>query len=281
MSRIGKDVDLTFPKSSRQKSKPIQLIGVKSPIILHGTDLEKSLIEWTKAQKVSLQNKDIIVISSKIVSISRGLTVNLDTVTPSKQAIEISRKTGKDPRFVELVLQNSSHILSTKQGKLIVRTKFGLICSNAGIDKSNVPGKDTVVILPKNPNKEAFLIRKKLKELTEKNVAVVITDTHGRELRHGDINIAIGVSGIKAIKDLRGAQDIFGRTLHMKHIAIADEIAGASELMSGSATERTPIVILRGYKYPVKLRDGKELIRSPEKIFRIPPKSKWIEVKLK
>jgi coenzyme F420-0:L-glutamate ligase/coenzyme F420-1:gamma-L-glutamate ligase len=149
---------------------------------------------------------------------------------------------------------------------LICETRHGFVCANAGVDQSNVPGERNVVLLPKDPDRSARTLREKIKKLTGKDVAVVISDTHGRPLREGEINIAIGVSGIKPIRPRIGEIDLFGYTLRVKRTAIADELASAAELVIGQSNEGIPVAIIRGYSYPRSEKaKAKELIRKREK----------------
>jgi len=151
-------------------------------------------------------------------------------------------------------------------GKLITETKHGLVCANAGVDQSNVSGERNVALLPENPDRSAQKIRRDIRRLTGKEVAVIISDTHGRPLREGEINVAIGVAGIRPIRDRRGEKDLFGYVLRVKQTAIADELCSAAELVIGQANEGIPVAIIRGYPYP-KSEEAKatELTRPKEK----------------
>ncbi len=149
---------------------------------------------------------------------------------------------------------------------LICETWHGFVCANAGVDKSNVPGEQTVALLPKDPDRSARVIRRGIKKLTGKDVAVIVSDTHGRPLREGEINIAIGVAGIKPIRPRIGETDLFGYMLRVKQTAIADELSSAAELVIGQTNEGIPAAIIRGYPYPKSEEaKAKELIRAREK----------------
>jgi coenzyme F420-0:L-glutamate ligase/coenzyme F420-1:gamma-L-glutamate ligase len=152
-----------------------------------------------------------------------------------------------------------------RDGKLITETKQGLICANSGIDRSNIHGEGNVALLPESADQSAQKIRKRINEITKKDVAVIISDTHGRPLRRGEINIAIGVAGFEPLRDRRGEKDLFGYILKVKRTAIADELSSAAELVIGQANEGIPVAIIRGYSYP-KSEDAKatELIRPHE-----------------
>ena len=191
--------------------------------------------------------------------------MNLDEVVPSEFAKSIAEQYGKDPTLVEAVLRESKSIRRMGDGKLITETKHGFICANSGIDKSNVPGERNVALLPEDPDRSAEEIREKIRKLTGCNVAVIISDTHGRPLRKGEINVAIGVAGIKALRDRRGESDLFGYVLSVKQTAIIDELASAAELAIGQANEGIPAAIIRGYDY-LKSENAKatDLIRPKE-----------------
>jgi coenzyme F420-0:L-glutamate ligase/coenzyme F420-1:gamma-L-glutamate ligase len=151
-------------------------------------------------------------------------------------------------------------------GHLIVETKHGFVCANAGVDQSNVPGERVVSPLPRNPDRSARKIRKQIRKLTGKDVAVIISDTHGRPFREGEINVAIGVAGLSPIRDRRGETDLFGYALRVKRTAVADELASAAELVIGQAHEGIPVAIIRGYPYiKSETARSKMLIRKRRK----------------
>jgi len=219
------------------------------PIIKEGDDLGELIYRAAEKQGTPIEEGDIIVVTHVIVSRAEGNIINLDEVTPSDFAKSIALEFDRDPAHIEVVLREAKSIVRMRDGHIIAETKHGFICANAGVDKSNVPGERNVVPLPKDPDRSARLIRAKIKELAGKDTAVIISDTHGRALRRGEINIAIGVAGIKPIRDRRGESDLFGYVLRVKQTAIADELASAAELVIGQASEGTPAAIIRGYKY--------------------------------
>jgi coenzyme F420-0:L-glutamate ligase/coenzyme F420-1:gamma-L-glutamate ligase len=151
-------------------------------------------------------------------------------------------------------------------GNLITETKHGFVCANAGVDRSNVQGERNVALLPKDPDRSAETIRQEIKKLTGRRVAVIVSDTHGRPLRMGETNVAIGVAGMKPIRDRRGEKDLFGYVLRIKQTAIVDELSSAAELVIGQANEGIPAAVIRGYNYP-KAEGAKaaELVRPREK----------------
>ncbi len=245
----------------------VEIIAVKGlPIIKEGDDLAELIFNRAEQQGTPIEDGDIIVITHIIVSRAEGNVVNLNTVTPSNFAKNLAKQCNKDPALVETVLQESRTIVRTGNGNIITETKHGFVCANAGVDRSNVPGEGNVALLPNRPDNSTREIRRKIRKLTGKDVAVIISDTHGRPLREGGINVAIGVAGISPILDLRGETDLFGYVLRVKRTAIADELASAAELVIGQADEGIPVAIIRGYSYPRSERSrATELIRPREK----------------
>lgn len=246
--------------------KEIRLIGLETiPIVREGDDIGELICKAAEREGISIQDGDIIVISHIIVSRAEGRVVDLAQVEPSEFARTVAREMNKDPRLVEVVLRESKSIVRMGDGHLICETKHGFVCANAGVDRSNVPGEDRVALLPEDPDRSARRIRERIRELTGKEVAVIISDTHGRPLRRGVINVAIGVAGMEPIWDRRGDVDLFGYVLRVTQVAVADELASAAELLMGQAGEGIPVVIIRGYKYrPSEQATARELIRPRE-----------------
>jgi coenzyme F420-0:L-glutamate ligase/coenzyme F420-1:gamma-L-glutamate ligase len=240
----------------------IDLIGLKGiPLVQKGDDISKIIIENLKDNKISLDNGDIIAIAQTIISKSTGKVIDLNKVVVSDKANEIykkilpeTQKKGipiKSPQLIQKILDESVHILEAEH-VIIVETKHGFVCANAGIDKSNVEGKSRVALLPKDSDKEAHKIRKRIEEITNKQVAVIITDSFGRPFRVGAIGVALGISGINAILDKRGFFDLFGHKLQSTIIGQVDNIASAAQLIMGEADEGYPIVLIKGYKFEFK-----------------------------
>ena len=251
--------------------EPVKVIAVENlPLIKKGDNLGQLIVQAAEKQKTPIQEKDVIVVTHVVVSKAEGNIINLDNIVPSEQAKEIALKTGKDPALVEVILQETKEIVRVNRNSIIVETKSGIICANAGVDRSNVSGDRNVVPLPTKPNVSAQNIRKEIKRLTGANVAVIVSDTHGRPFRLGEINVAVGVAGIKPIRDRRGEKDLFGYVLRIKQTAIADELSSAAELVIGQANEGIPVAIIRGYNYPVaEDMAAVEITRSKEKdLFR-------------
>lgn len=220
------------------------------PVIKEGNDLALLICQAAEKQGTPIQNGDVIVATHVIVSRAEGNVVDLETVTPSEFAKTVAKATGKDPRLVEVILRESKSIVRMRDGKLITETKQGLVCANSGIDQSNVPGNTVVAPLPEDADNSARTIRKNVLKISGKDVAVIVSDTHGRPLRQGEINIALGTSGFEPLRDRRGEKDLFGYTIKIKRTAIADELASAAELVIGQTNEGIPVAIIRGYPYP-------------------------------
>jgi len=247
--------------------KIIQTIPVEGlPIIEERDNIAELVCDAAAKQGTPIQDMDILVVTHAIVSRVEGNVVNLDKIVPSEFAKDIANQYGKDPALVEVVLRESKGIARMGDGNLITETRHGFVCANSGVDRSNVPGERNVVLLPKDPDRSAESIRREVKRLTGCDVAVIVSDTHGRPLRTGEINVAIGVAGIKPIRDRRGEKDLFGYVLRVKQTAIADELCSAAELVIGQANEGIPVAIIRGYNYPqAENAKATELIRPKEK----------------
>ena len=249
----------------------VEIIAVENlPLITEGDNLAELICNAAEKQNTPIQEKDVVVITHVAVSKAEGRVVNLDEVAPSERAKEIARKTGKEPALVEVILSESKEIVRMRLNSLITETKKGMVCANAGVDRSNVAGERNIVLLPENADASAQKIRQKIKRLTGCDVAVIVSDTQGRPFRMGEINVAIGVAGIKPIRDRRGEKDLFGYVLRIKQTAVADELASAAELVIGQANEGIPVAIIRGYKYQAtENASATELTRPKERdLFR-------------
>jgi coenzyme F420-0:L-glutamate ligase/coenzyme F420-1:gamma-L-glutamate ligase len=241
------------------------------PLIQRGDSLPDILLAALSRTGISLQDGDVLVITSKIISKAEGRSVPLRAVTPSAAAQELAQRSEKDPRLCELILQESREILRVRPGTVIVEHRLGFVCANAGIDHSNVSGTDeeTVLLLPADPQRSAGEIRQRLEMLSGKRLGVMIIDSHGRAWRIGTVGMAIGLSGLPAVVDERGWRDLFGQELKITIVGVADELAAAASLMMGQAAEGTPAVHVRGFPYPLRESSFKELLRPKEQdLFR-------------
>ena len=249
----------------------VKVIAVKNlPLITKGDNIAELICNAAEKQNTPIQENDVIVITHVAVSKAEGNVVNLDEVSPSERAKEIAQQTEKEPALVEVILRETKEIVRMRPNSLITETKNGIVCANAGVDRSNIEGERNVVLLPKDPDASAQKIRQEIKRLTGCDVAVIVSDTHGRPFRMGEINVAIGVAGIKPIRDRRGEKDLFGYVLRIKQTAVADELASAAELVIGQANEGIPVAIIRGYEYQAtENASAVELTRPKEKdLFR-------------
>lgn len=235
-----------------------------------GDRLYSLILRALLSNKVTLENGDIIVIAQKIVSKAEGQIVRLNSLTPSAFAMQLAKAYKKDPRLIEVIIRQSKSIVRISNGIIISETRHGFICANAGVDQSNVMNsKETALLLPDDPDASAKKIMYKLKEKTNKEIAVVITDSFGRPFRNGQTNVAIGLAGMVPIKSYIGEEDMYGKKLKVTEIAIVDEIASAAELVMGKS-KGIPVVVIKGFNF-VKSDNASiyELIREREKdLFR-------------
>ncbi|MGN6614969.1 MAG: coenzyme F420-0:L-glutamate ligase [Candidatus Nitrosocosmicus sp.] len=231
-------------------SLPITIIPIKiNKNIKANDDVSDLIIESANLNNVHIHNHDVIVIAQKIISKSENRVFYLADVIPSKKALDISSIHNKDPRLIELILRESIDIVKVSEKTLIVETKYGFICANAGIDQSNVSSNaEEVLLLPENPDGSAKRIRQSIYKKTGINVSIIISDTFGRPFRKGQTNVAIGIAGINPIKSYIGQKDSFDKILKVTEIAIVDELASSAELVMGK-TLGIPIVLIKGYEY--------------------------------
>jgi coenzyme F420-0:L-glutamate ligase/coenzyme F420-1:gamma-L-glutamate ligase len=202
-----------------------------------------------------LRNGDVLVIAHKIVSKAEGRITRLADVAPSAEAVALAERLEKDPRHVQVVLDGTQQVLRAAHGVLICVTHHGFVCANAGVDASNVPGDDTVVMLPVDPDASARAIRSALRERTGAAPAIVITDSFGRAWRHGQVDVTIGCAGLGPLEDWRGRTDSNGRELRATWIAVADELAAAADLARAKDAS-APVVVVRGAERHVTAGDG-------------------------
>jgi len=219
------------------------------------------------SSKTTLENGDIVIIAQKIISKYEGQVIKLESIIPSELSVGIASAYDKDPKLVEAIMSESKRIVRMEHGVIIVETKHGFICANAGIDQSNVEN-GYATLLPKNSDKSAQKIRSRILEKTGKKVAVIISDTFGRPFRMGQMDHAIGVSGINSILHYEGTPDTFGKILRVTATAIADELCSAAELVMGK-TKKRPAAIIKNFEFDEKDGSVDSLIRSKEEdLFR-------------
>jgi coenzyme F420-0:L-glutamate ligase/coenzyme F420-1:gamma-L-glutamate ligase len=197
------------------------------------------------AAATSLEDGDVVVVAHKIVSKAEGRVVRLADVEPSPQARELAD--GEDPRRLEVILRETTRVVRTRPPLVIAETRHGFVCASAGVDASNAPAPETLVLLPVDPDASAARLRARLRELTGREVAVIVSDSFGRAWRQGTTDVAIGCAGLAPLLDLRGRRDATGYELHATVIAVADELAGAAELVKGK-TDGVPVAIVRGFE---------------------------------
>lgn len=235
------------------------------PLIQPGDDLVQIIAEALARAQITLTDGDALVVTSKIVSKAEGCIVELSSVQPSPEAQQLADETLKDPRVVELVLRESQGISRKARGVLVVQHRLGFISANAGIDQSNLEnGDDRVLLMPLDPDASARAIRVGLKKRTGADVGIVISDSHGRPFRMGNVGVAVGVAGMPALLDLRGQEDLYGRKLKISMLGYGDLVASAAHLLSGEGDEGRPVMHLRGLQFTPVEADVADLYRSPE-----------------
>lgn len=235
------------------------------PLVQAGDDIPQLILTALKGAGFELQAGDILVIASKIISKSQGCIVTLADVEPGQEALDYAEKTDKDPRLVELILQESRMISRFRKGVIVTEHRLGFVSANSAIDQSNVDEtQEKVLLLPSDPDQSARDIRQALKQATGHEIAIVISDTHGRPFRSGNIGVAIGVAGMQAIHDQRGGHDLFGRELMATIMGYGDLIASTAHLVMGEGAEGRPIVLIRGLDYPKGDGRGSDMNRPAE-----------------
>ena len=230
------------------------------PEVAPGADLAELV-----ADAAALEDGDVVVLAQKVVSKAEGRIVRLEDVEPSERARELAAD--EDPRRIEVILREAARVVRTRPPLVIAETRHGFVCASAGVDSSNASEPGTVVLLPEDPDASAERIRARLRELTGRDVAVLVTDSFGRPWRQGTTDVAIGAAGLQVALDLRGVRDRTGYELHATTIAVADEIAGAAELVMGK-TDGVPGAIVRGLSLAGEGR-ARDLVIPPERdLFR-------------
>ena len=223
-------------------------------------DLAEKLLRSIKHQDISLIAGDILVLKHKIVSKSEGQFADLNRVKPSASSRAWARRYRVDPRVTELALRQAKRVVRRKNAVLITQTRHGLVCANSGVDVSNVDGGQHALLLPKDPDRSALLLHRKLKKILKLSIPIIITDSFGRPWREGLTEVAIGVAGMRPLHDYRRRRDPYGYSLRVTVDAVADELACAAGLVCGKLA-RTPACIIRGFHYQPGSGRARDLIR--------------------
>ncbi|RIK43851.1 MAG: coenzyme F420-0:L-glutamate ligase [Chloroflexi bacterium] len=238
------------------------------PEVRPGDDLVSILVDALTASGLILEASDVLVVTHKIVSKAEGRLVDLATIEPSAFARDWAAQHEKDPRQVEVVLREATRIVRMSRGIMICETRHGLVCANAGVDASNVPGDSVVCLLPLDPDASAAHIRDGLRQRLGVAPAVIISDSFGRAWRKGIVNVAIGVAGMHPFADYRGVTDPYGYDLSVSGMAVADELDATAELLAGK-TDARPVALIRGYAYPAGEGTARDIVMEPERdLFR-------------
>lgn len=257
-------------------ANPLTVFRVEGlPDFQPGDDLASAILARLDAQQEALEEGDILVIAHKVVSKTEGDIIDMATVTPSDEARKLADQVHKDPRKVEVILNQSRRLVrvvpprdKSTEGLLIAEHRLGFICANAAVDESNADQPNQLITLPQDPDASAQRLCQTLQQATGVRLGIVISDTFGRPWRMGQVNVAIGLAQVPAQLDLRGQQDGWGHTLRVTTPAFADELAAASGLLMGKA-DKSPAIIFRGLDWPVSDSQASALVRPPqEDLFR-------------
>jgi coenzyme F420-0:L-glutamate ligase/coenzyme F420-1:gamma-L-glutamate ligase len=251
-------------------AESVSLLAVRGiPAVAPGDDLAALVLSGMAFSGLALQPWDVVVVTHKVVSKAEGRMVSLSSVSPSSEAVALAARTNNDPRLVAVILAESSRVLSALPGVLVCETVHGLVCANAGVDRSNVEGGDVVTLLPAAPDSSAGALRSAwLSACDGGPLGVVICDTFGRPFREAGVNVAIGVAGMPAVSDYRGLVDTAGYVMSASALASADEIASAAELVMGKV-DSVPVAVVRGLRWDGVGRGAAELRRDPARdVFR-------------
>jgi coenzyme F420-0:L-glutamate ligase/coenzyme F420-1:gamma-L-glutamate ligase len=234
------------------------------PLIEPGDDILDIVLRCAARAEMTWRAGDVLVLSSKIIAKSEGRQVTLSEVAPSPAARKAARETGKDARLVELVLRESTRVSRQRRGVLVTQHRLGFVSANSGLDQSNIEGgQGAAILLPLDPDRSAAELREGLRRALGLDLSVVVSDTHGRPFRVGNVGVAIGVAGLPAVKDLRGRKDLYGRALEVTQQAFADLVASAAHLLCGEADEGFPAILLRGLDVSGEAGVAADLNRTP------------------
>ncbi len=242
------------------------------PLVQPGDNLVDIILDALRQSDILLRPGDVLVIAQKIFSKAEDSYVDLGEINPSRRARALAAKVEKDPRLVEVILSESSEVVRHRPGVLVVAHRLGFVLANAGVDSSNAEqgsGSERVLLLPRDPDGVCAEIRVQLKKRAGADVGIIINDSHGRAWRNGTVGVALGVAGVPALLDLRGAPDLYGERLEVTQVGLADEISGAASLLMGQGADGQPVVHIRGLPYPLRAGAAAELLRAKsEDLFR-------------
>ena len=242
----------------------LKIIGIQGmPEVKPGDDLAGFLMDAAQRQGTPVEAGDVVVVTQKVVSKAEDRVIGFEGIEPSPLAVTITQGYRRDPRHTEIVLRESERVVRMDRGVIISQTRHGFICANAGVDASNIPGSETVALLPVDPDASAKRIMDSIKARLGVGVAVIVSDTFGRPWRNGAANVAIGVAGLDPMLSYVGLEDSHGNMMHTTEIAVADELAAGK-------VEGVPVTIIRGYNYvPMQDASIQRLIRTGDKdLFR-------------
>ena len=247
------------------------------PLVEPGDDLVALVVSTLSRMGKELRDGDTLAFAQKVVSKSQDRYLDLETVTPSAEAVRLAEEVDKDPRLVEEILSESTEVVAQRPGVLVVAHRLGLVLANAGIDHSNIEqppnapadSDQRVLLLPVDPDGTSVEMRRSFAERFGVDIAVLITDSPGRAWRQGTVGIAIGAAGLVSLSDQRGDSDLFGRELRVTEVGHADELAAAASIVMGQGAEGRPVVLIRGHRLPGRARPAADLVRPKDQdLFR-------------
>ena len=234
------------------------------PLVEPGDDLGGLLVAALRRAQIVPESGDVLIVAQKVVSKAEGRIVDLTEIVPSARAVALAKEVNKDARLVEVILSETDEVVRHRRDVLIVAHRLGFVMANAGVDQSNVApeGSEHVLLLPRDPDASAGVLKSRLDHEFGVNFGVIINDSFGRPWRNGVVGVALGAAGIPALRDMAGTPDLFGRTMRVTEVAVADEIASAASLLMGQAAEGQPAVHLRGLSYDAPALTAAALVRN-------------------
>jgi coenzyme F420-0:L-glutamate ligase/coenzyme F420-1:gamma-L-glutamate ligase len=249
----------------------LKLVALKDfPLVKPHDNLATLIIESIKLNNINIEDGDVIIIAQKVVSKSENRYQNINDVIPTNEAIKLGQELKRDPGFMQIILDESSKIISTDKNVILVEHKLGFININAGLDRSNIDQKkNNVLLLPKDPSKSANNLQIDIAKETTKSISVIITDSMTRPYRSGVTNFALASSNIQSLIDLKGEEDIYGNILKSTEIAIADELSAAAGILMGQGNDAKPVIIIKGFdRNKYSKNDAFDLIVNEDDLYR-------------